>query len=151
METIEAILAAHPFFKDLAPRHLKVLAECASQVSFPAGEYLFHENEEAAQFYVLYHGRVALELFAGARGPLTIRTVEAGEVLGWLWFAKPYHWRAEARALELTRALALDVRQVAQRCESDHELGYCLLKAYSHVLAVLFRVAFVQLLDIYGT
>jgi len=150
METIEPILAAHPFFKDLAPRHLKLLAECASKVSFPAGQYLFHENEEASLFYVVYHGRVALEVFAGARGPLTIRTLEAGEVLGWLWFVKPYHWRFEARALELTRALALDVRQVALRCEENHELGYTLLKAYSHMLAVHFRVTFLQLLDIYG-
>jgi CRP-like cAMP-binding protein len=151
MDAIETILAAHPFFKDLAPRHLKVLAECASTVSFAAGEYLFRENEAATNFYVLYHGRVALEVVAGGRGPLTIRTVEAGEVLGWLWFTKPYHWRSEARALEVTRALALDVGEVARRCEADHELGYSLLKAYSHVLAVLFRVAFVQLLDIYGT
>ena len=150
METSESILAAHPFFKDLAPRHLKLLAECASQVSFPAGGYLFRENEEASRFYVIYHGRVAHEVFTGARGPITIRTVEAGEVLGWLWFGKPYHWRFETRALELTRALALDVRQVAQRCEQDHELGYTLLKAYSHMLAVHYRVAFLQLLDIYG-
>jgi CRP/FNR family cyclic AMP-dependent transcriptional regulator len=151
METIESILAAHPFFKDLAPRHLKLLTECATEVSFPAGQYLFHENDEASWLYVLYQGRVAMEVFAGARGPLTIRTVEAGEVLGWLWFAKPYHWGFEARALEFTRALALDVGQVAQRCDGDHELGYTLLKAYSHLLAVHFRVTFLQLLDIYGT
>jgi CRP/FNR family transcriptional regulator, cyclic AMP receptor protein len=150
MTDLESILASHPFFQDLAPRHLKVLAECASRAEFPPGELLCREDQEARQFYLIYHGRVAVEIFTARRGPVTVQTLSEGEVLGWLWFLKPYHWHLDARALELTRAVSFDVGCLLDRCEQDHELGYELMKRYAHFLAVQFRVTKLQLLDMYG-
>lgn len=150
METIEPILAAHPFLQGLAARHLKPLVACASQVSFDAGQFLCRENEEAKQFYLIYHGQVAVEIFRARRGPITIQTLSEGEVLGWLWFLQPYHWHLDARAVDLTRAISLEVKCLMQQCDQDHELGYELMKRYAHNLAVQFRVTKLQLLDIYG-
>ncbi len=38
METMEPILAAHPFFKGLDSRYLKLILACASRESFTPGE-----------------------------------------------------------------------------------------------------------------
>jgi CRP/FNR family cyclic AMP-dependent transcriptional regulator len=141
METIEPLLAAHPFFQGLERRHLQEVAPCASRVSFGAGK----------QFYLIHHGRVAVEIFSGRRGPVAIQTLGEGDVLGWLWFNKPYHWHFDARALEITRVISLEVQCLLSKCETNHELGYELMKRYAHSLAVQFRVTKLQLMDIYGT
>ena len=150
MENIGAILAEHPFLKGLTPRHLGVVAACGEKVHFKPGEFLGREQEEASRFYLVYQGRVAVEIFSYRRGPVTIRTVADGEVLGWLWFDKPYHWHLDARAVELTRTVALDVKGLQRACEADHELGYEIMKRYAHGLAVNFRLAKLQLVDMYG-
>jgi CRP-like cAMP-binding protein len=150
MEDLEPLLTAHPFLQGLAPHLLKPLVACASKVSFNAGQFLCREDEEARQFYLILHGKVAVEIFRARRGPVTIQTLGEGEVLGWLWFLKPYHWHLDARAVEPTRAISLEVPCLLSQCEQNHELGYELMKRYAHNLAVRFRVTKLQLLDIYG-
>ena len=150
MDTPESGLTSHPFLDGLTPRHLSIIGECASRVNFKAGQLLFREQEEAAQFYLINHGQVAVEIFRSRRGPVTIQTLGEGQALGWLWFDKPYHWHYDARAVQLTRATALDVKSLMHICEQDHELGYALMKRYGHMLAVQFRVITMQMADMYG-
>ncbi len=151
METMEPILAAHPFFQGLAPQHLKLILACAQRQSFNPGEFLGREDEEAKRFYIIHHGRVGVEIFSARRGPVTIQTLGEGDVLGWLWFQKPYHWHLDARALDLTRVISLEVACLRDKCETNHELGYELMKRYAHWLAVQFRVTKLQMMDMYGT
>jgi CRP/FNR family transcriptional regulator, cyclic AMP receptor protein len=151
METIEPTLAAHPFFHGLDPKLLKDVAGCASRVNFEAGQFLCRAEEEARQFYLINHGQVAVEIFSARRGPVTIQTLGAGDVLGWLWFLKPYHWHFDARALQITRGISLDVQCLLYKFATNHELGYELMKRYAHSIAVQFRVTNLQLMDMYGT
>jgi CRP/FNR family transcriptional regulator, cyclic AMP receptor protein len=151
MENIEATLAAHPFFQGMTPEHLAAVAASGSLVQFKAGEFLCKEDEEALDFYVIISGSVAVEIFTDTQGPLTTRTVEEGEVLGWLWFEKPYHWHMDARARQVTRVVALGVKSLKSKCEADHDLGYEIMKRYAHYLAVQFRVTKLQLVDMYGS
>jgi len=127
-----------------------MVGECASRVNFQAGQFLFREQEEAAQFYLINHGQVAVEVFRARRGPITLQTLGEGKALGWFWFDKPYHWHYDARALQLTRATALDVKALMYKCEQDYELGYALMKRYAQMLAVQFRVVAMQIADMYG-
>jgi CRP-like cAMP-binding protein len=150
METQEPVLAAHPFLQGLDPRHLQKIAECAQKVNFNAGEFLCREQDEAARFFLINHGQVAVEIYSARRGSINIMTLGEGEALGWLWFGQPYHWHYDARAVQLTRVLALDVKGLMQKCEQDHELGYALMKRYAHLLAVQFRVIMLQMVDVYG-
>jgi CRP-like cAMP-binding protein len=150
METMEPILAAHPFFKGLEPRYLKLIVECASRQTFTPGQFLCQDNEEARKFYVVHHGRVAVEIYRVSRGAVTVQTIGEGEVLGWLWFDRPYHWHLDARALDLTRVISLEVQGLIDRCNQDHDFGYELMRRYAHHLAVQFRVTKAQLADFYG-
>ncbi|MFA4902656.1 MAG: cyclic nucleotide-binding domain-containing protein [Desulfobaccales bacterium] len=150
METLAPILAAHPFFKGLDSRYLKLVLECASRETFKPGEFLCRDEGEATKFYVIHHGRVAVEIYRARRGPVTIQSLGAGEVLGWLWFDKPYHWHLDAEALELTRVISLDVACLLNKCNQNHDFGYELMRRYAHYLAVQFRVTKLQLADMYG-
>ena len=150
MQTLEPMLAEHPFFKDLDLRYLELIIGCASNVRFDAGQFIFREGQEANQFYLLRHGKVTLEIFVPGRGSLTIQTLREGDVLGWSWLFPPYHWHFDAQAIELTRAITLDGKCLRTKCEEDHALGYELLKRVSHIMMQRLQATRLQLLDIYG-
>ena len=60
METLERIIAAHPFFTGLESYYSNLLTGCASNTRFDAGTYIFKEGEEANEFYLIRSGKVAL-------------------------------------------------------------------------------------------
>ena len=151
MDTLENILAEHPFFNGLEARYLQLAVGCASNVRFEAGQYILRYGEEADNFYLIRHGKVALEVFAPNRGTITIQTLEAGEILGWSWLIPPYRWRFDARAMELTRAIALDAKCLRAKCEEDHDLGYELLKRFAYIMGQRLEAARLQIMDVYGT
>jgi len=150
METLEPILSEHPFLKGLDPRIIQLIVGCASNLRLNAGEYLFREGQEAGQFYIIRHGKVAIELAAAQRGVINIQTVGEGEILGWSWLIPPYSWRFDGRAVELTRVIALDGKCLRAKCEEDHQLGYEFLKRFSHIIAQRLDATRLQLLDLYG-
>jgi hypothetical protein len=128
MRTLEGILTEHPFFSGWEPRYLQVAVGCASNVRFNAGEFVFQEGEEADIFYLIREGRVALEVVFPGRGPVVI----------------------DARAVTMTRAIALDGKCLRGKCEEDHELGYELVKQVASSLGQRLDATRLRLLDIYG-
>jgi CRP-like cAMP-binding protein len=150
MDTLERILAGHPFFHDLDARHLALLVGCASNVRFQAGEFLFRAGEEANRFFLVREGRVAIEIAPPGAAAHTLQTVGTGDVLGWSWLIPPYHWKFDARAVEDTRALALDGTCLRTKCETDHDLGYELLKRFAQIMEERLQATRLQLLDVYG-
>lgn len=150
MERLDSVLAAHPFFQDLPQQYVQLISSCALNVRFDAGQLIFREGEEAKQFYVIRHGKVRLEIVAPHRGAISIQTLGVGDVLGWSWLFPPYQWHFDARALELTRATALDGECLRAKCEEDHELGYRLGQRFAHVMMQRLQATRLQLLDVYG-
>jgi CRP/FNR family transcriptional regulator, cyclic AMP receptor protein len=150
VETLERILAEHPFFEALLPEHLAVVVGCAANLRFDTGAFVIRAGEEANQFFLLREGKVALEMTAPGRPPLVVQTLGAGEVLGWSWLVPPYHWKFDAVALAPIRAIALDGKCLRGKCESDHGLGYELLKRFAHLMEQRLQATRLQLLDLYG-
>jgi CRP/FNR family transcriptional regulator, cyclic AMP receptor protein len=149
METLEPILRDHPFFEGLEPSYLSLIVGCAANVVFRGEEVIFRDGEEANLFYVIRHGKVALELASPGRGPLTVQTIGEGDILGWSWLIPPYHWHYTARAVEDTRAITLDGKCLREKCEEDHHLGYELLKRFANSMEQRLRATQLQLLDVY--
>lgn len=150
MRTLETILAEHPFFAGLDARYVQIIAGCASNVVFNEGQTIFREGEEADRFYLIREGRVALEVHAAGIGTLTIQTLDAGDILGWSWLVPPYRWHFDARAVEQTRAIALDGDCLRRKCEEDHDLGYELLKRFAEIITQRLQATRLQLLDVYS-
>ena len=150
METLERILGEHPFFAGLDEGFRKLACGCAKNVRFEPGDYIFHEGEPADQFYLLRHGHVALQISAPGRGAMTFQTIGDGEVFGVSWLVPPYRWTYDAKALGLTRAIAMDAACLRQKCEADHDLGYAVMKQFMPVLIERLHATRLQLLDVYG-
>jgi CRP/FNR family transcriptional regulator, cyclic AMP receptor protein len=147
---LDRIVREHPFFAGLDDAFCTLVCGCAKNVRFEAGQYLFHEGEPADEFYLIRHGRIALELNAPERGQVTFQTLGEGEVVGVSWLIPPYRWTYDARAMDLVRAIAMDAACIRQKCEADHDLGYDMMKRVTPVLIQRLQATRLQILDVYG-
>ncbi len=150
MQSLEPILERHPFFAGFEERYLQLLAGCASNVRFNAGDYILREGEHANRFFLIRAGSVRLEVFAREQEPIVVQTFGEGDVFGWSWLVPPYRWNLDARAVELTRALALDGECLRAKCEEDHNLGYAFHQRFASIMAEQLRATQFQLLDVFG-
>ena len=150
MESLEPLIAEHPFFKGLEKRYLEIVTGCALNVRFDAGQFIYRTGEEANQFFIIRQGKVAMEICPPESEPTTLQTISDGEILGWSWLVPPYHYQFDAQAVELTRAIAFDGQCLRNKCNEDHSLGYQLLNRLVPIIGKSMEAAHMQLLDVYG-
>lgn len=150
MRTLDEIVVEAPVFAGLAPEQLELIAGCASNTRFVAGDRLLEEGKQADVFYLVRHGTVALEIYAPGRGAVVIETLQPGDIVGWSWLFPPYRAHFDARAVDLVRAVAFDGACLRGKCADDHALGYELLMRFAQVLIDRLQSTRLRLLDVYG-
>jgi len=150
METLEPILAEHPFLSGLEPKYLQTLAGCASLVNFNPGQMILSEGQAATHFYLIRYGRVGIEIHTARRGSITVATIGDGDLLSWCCIVPPHRWQIDARAIDLTRTIALDYSCLLRYCETNHDLGYEFMKRFALNLAKSVTFLKLQLVDVYG-
>ena len=150
MRSIAELTAESPTFAGLAPHHLELIAGCGENTRFAAGEPVFRAGEPADRFYLIRHGSVALEIDVPEHEPVTIETLHDGEVLGWSWLFEPHRWMFDAHAVADTSAIAFDGACLRGKCDSDHELGYQLMRRFAGAIVARLQATRLQLLDVYG-
>jgi CRP/FNR family transcriptional regulator, cyclic AMP receptor protein len=151
VRSIAEYLGDHPFFAGLDAASLQELAGCARNEHVRAGEYLFREGGTAEHFYVVMHGRVALELLSPGAGALVLDSVDDGEVLDWPWLIPPHRWLFDARAVEPTSVVSLESACLRGKCDADPRLGYALVQRVAQVMSDRLLATRVRLLDLYGS
>jgi CRP-like cAMP-binding protein len=150
MKGIEELLAEHRFFQGLQPAWLKIIAGCASNVHFDAGQTLLREGAPAERFFAIREGSVAVELHAPDRGPIVVQTLGPGEILGWSWIFPPHVWKFDARARDGVRATAFDGTCLRKKCDADPAMGYELMKRVAQLVSQRLEATRLQLLDLYA-
>ncbi len=149
MRTIDELIASTPIFGGLDRGQLEVIAGCGRNEHVDEGAFLLREGEPAERFFLIRRGSVALEVRAPER-TLTIETLHAGDPLGLSWLFAPYRWQLDARALEPCELLGFDGVCLRGKCETDHDLGYELMRRFAENLVDRLQATRLQLLDVYG-
>jgi len=134
MESLQQILDRHPFLSGLDRRFLPQLARLASHKKFEAQQMIFHESRPAKELYLICQGKIGIETALLGIGDLVVQTLGAGEVVGWSWLLPPYEYHYSARALEPTEVIVLNGEALRGQCESDHDLGYEMMKRFALVI-----------------
>jgi len=148
---IKALLGETLFFNDLPENNLELLCGCGQLVHFTAGNFMLKEGEEANSLYLIRKGEVSIESHIPG-GVLTVSTVGHNGVVGYSWLFPPYTYRNtfDARAITDIAAIQFDGRCLRAKAESDHELGYLLMKRFAEILLKTMQSPRRQILDIYG-
>jgi len=149
VETLERVLTQHPFFEDFSGEQLQPIVGCASNVRFEPGQFIFREGEAANNFYLIRHGKVALQVISERRGPLTVMTLGDGEILGWSWLFPNDRWKFTARTIEPTVVFAFDGQCLRAKSEEDNALGYKLLKRFARIIERRLEATRLQLINVY--
>lgn len=147
---IAELVANHPLLSGLPGDTVDLVAGCARNVTFAAGELLFAEGDQADNLYLLRRGRVALECRSPGKGSMIIDTLDPGQVLGWSWLFPPYRWSFDARALDPVGVLSIDATCLRAKAEADPAFGYELMKRFGAILLQRLQAARLRLLDVYG-
>jgi CRP-like cAMP-binding protein len=141
------LLVRHPLFSDFPPEYLGVLVETASEKAVESGQVIFREGDDALGFFLIVEGSVSLEAFSLQHGPMTVQTLEQGDVFGWSVLVPPHRWRLDARAASNGRLLVLDGPALRERCEQNPGLGYELLRRFAMLLEQRLQAVRQQLIE----
>ncbi len=150
IEGLDRILREHSFFEGMDDAYRELVAGCAANEVFRAGAYIYREGEPADKFYLIRHGRVALEVHVPGKTPIIVETLKGDDLMGWSWLVPPYRANFDARAQELTRLVSLDAACLRGKMEKDSALGYELHKRFAPIVAARLAAARRQLIDLYG-
>lgn len=148
MQTLEPVVASLPLFAGMKEEHLVLIAGCARNIRYEAGEYIGRLGEPADNFWLVREGRVGLEVHTADRGPLQLQTLGVNDVLGWSWLVPPNQWHFDARALTPVRALIIDGKCLRGKFESDYELGYQMMQRFMQIVVERLESTEMQLLDV---
>lgn len=145
-----AELATHPFLAGMRSDHLGGLVELAEHDWFPMGQRIFEEGTVADRFWLLWDGRVSLDLHVPGRGDLVVESIGGGSILGWSWMFSPHRWRFGAVATADTRATVFDGPLVRSACFLDPVFGVALYERFAEVTTERLQATRLRLLDLYA-
>jgi CRP-like cAMP-binding protein len=137
------------FGSELAPETQEKLASLGSIISFRPEEVILQEGEESIEFGILLSGRLALRTLVPERGPVTILSVEPGDVFGWSAILPEATAHSTVVATEPSKALVIDGTTLRAALKSDHGLAAGLYPRVLQAVARRLRATRLQLLDLF--
>ena len=150
MNSVEDLIADHPFLSALPPQLLDIFSDCASLRGFASGQQIFHEDGDADHFYLILSGQVALETFVPGCGMVAIQSLGPGEPLGWSWLFPPHQWHFSAATLKPTEVISFDAAALRKKAEAHLEFRAELLARITQTLVQRLQGTRMQLIDLYG-
>jgi CRP/FNR family cyclic AMP-dependent transcriptional regulator len=131
--TIEEVLLRSKVFEGMEPEYLRRITASAQRVHFDAGQLILKQGQPADRFYFIENGKVSL--IAEEDGePSRFSILGKNEALGWSWLFPPHKWYFSARAVVPTDAILIDGQTIRHECETNHDLGYEVMKRFSAVM-----------------
>ena len=137
------------FSADLSEGDLIKLAEISEFVEFSAGTTIFSEGSKSPYIFLLRNGRVELSMCAPAKGCLTLLTLEGGELLGWSPTLVQGEMTATAIAVKDTQAIRIATDVLLSLCDSDHDIGYEMMRRVALALSRRLVATRLQLMDVH--
>ncbi|UCD22624.1 MAG: cyclic nucleotide-binding domain-containing protein [Chloroflexota bacterium] len=147
MNKIE-VLKRSDLFRELDNKHLTLVAEMGAAQVFDAGIIIYKQGFTADLIYVIEEGLVGIILEVG---PLAERQVQAAanfESFGWSAMIPPYTRTATVKAIEQTKVIVFDGRELTAFCTKHGEESFKIMQALARVIAERLRQAYIQLLGV---
>jgi CRP/FNR family transcriptional regulator, dissimilatory nitrate respiration regulator len=124
-------LQGSPFFSQVQPKSLRLLAEMGRVVSFSQGELIFTQGEAAAGLYIVHRGLVRVFKLAASGKEHVLHFAEPGKTFGEVAVLGDFALPACAEACEPTTAVLLPKEELLGALRADHALCLQLLASMS--------------------
>lgn len=125
-----------PWFNELSSTQVEKLAEIARIESVDPGEELFKEGDRPDTLYVVLDGEIVLENYIPSVGKHFLAKAEPLDVVGWSSLTPVVRQRSvTARVCQPSRVLAIQGEALFHLCETDHDLGFLVMRRVSNIVA----------------
>jgi len=142
------VLKKSPFGRELDDEQIKAIADIASEEVYEVGESLCRQGRFQEKLYVIEDGLVGLYL---ELGPVTHRQLQSAsnfEIVAWSSMLPPHRSTVTVKAIETTKALALDGKKLGEICETYPVIGYKVYRGLASVITDRLGHAFTQLMGV---
>ncbi len=142
------VLKRCPFVRELNDEQLKKMAEICHSKVFEVGESLSKQGRTQEKVYLIEDGLVGIYLELGPMNQRQLQSASNFEVVGWSALLPPYRSSATVNAIETTKVLALNGKELLNLCDEYPEIGYKVNKGLASLIAVRLHHAFTQLMGV---
>jgi CRP-like cAMP-binding protein len=143
-------LAATWLTTDLRPETRTALARLGRLVEVAAGDVLTREGEPTGSVGIVLRGRIALRVRVPERGPVTILTVEPGDIVGWSALVPPHRASSTAVALIPTELVMFEGEALRLALKSHPYLAAEIYPMLLNAVARRLEGTRLQLLDLFS-
>ena len=153
MDDYAAVIAMlnHTWFgAELSPETQERLAKLGVIEDFEADQVILQEGDPAKEMGILISGRLALRTLVPERGPVTILSVEPGDIFGWSAVLADTEAQSTVVATEPSRALVIEGTGLRAALKEDHALAASLYPRVLKAVARRLRQTRLQLLDLFA-
>lgn len=153
MDDYSAVIAMlnHTWFgSDLAPETQERLAKLGTLRDFEVDDIVVHEGQDARELGILLSGRLALRTLIPERGPVTILSIEPGDIFGWSAALGDTKTQSTAVATLPSQALMIDGIKLRAALKEDHALAASLYPRILQAVGRRLRATRMQLLDLFA-
>jgi len=144
------VLKKCPFVRDLNDEQLSEIAAISHSEVFEVGADLSKEGKTQEKLYLIEDGLVGIYLELGPMNRRQLQAASNFEVVGWSALLPPYRASATVKAIETTKVLAVNGKELLSLCDKYPEIGYKVNRRLASLIAVRLRHAFTQLMGITG-
>ena len=112
--------------------------------TYSEGNFIFKENVLANNFYILEEGEIKLLIGVYQEGGnkathIPVDTITKGDVFGWSSLVIPYSLTLSAMCIKPSSVLVINGGELSNLMDSDHSLGYELMKGLVRVIGARLR------------
>jgi len=147
MERIE-VLKRSDIFHYLDENELRVIEKMCTPEVFEAGTTICKQDREENKIYVIEEGLVSILLELGPTDKRQIQAASNFECIGWSATVPPFHCTATAKALERTKALSFDGKELRNLIYTNPKLCAEIAGGVAYVISQRLRASFTQLMGV---
>jgi CRP/FNR family cyclic AMP-dependent transcriptional regulator len=147
METIE-VLRRSDIFHYIDDDELKLVAKMGTPQAFEAGKTVCKQDREETNIYVIEDGLVSIILELGPTDKRQIQTASNFECFGWSATIPPFRCTCTAKALEKTKVLAFNGKELRNLIYTNPKLCAEIAGGVAYVISQRLRAAFTQLIGV---
>jgi len=147
MDKLE-VLKKSDVFHYLDDEDLKTVAEMCTTEVFEAGQTIFRQDQESDNLYVIEDGLVSVLLELGPTDRRQIQAASNFECFGWSASIPPYRCVCTVKAIEKTKVLAFNGKELRNLVYSNPKLCAAIAGGVAYVISQRLRAAFTQLMGV---
>jgi CRP-like cAMP-binding protein len=147
MDKIE-VLKRCPIFRELDEEQLKIVSETATTEVYEVGESLGRQGRTQEKAFIVEDGLVGIYLELGPMMHRQIQAASNSELVCWSAMLPPYRMYSTVKAIETTKVLAFNGRELAQLCQTQPLIGCKMHRGVAQTVANRLHSAYTQLMGV---